>query len=132
VRGAEANIRWDGQQITIIDQTLLPDQYVLLRVDSVDDLAERIRVLAVRGAMALGVIGALGVAMAAKQAAERGEDPVSAARRAGDLLRSTRPTAVNHAWGIDRVLTKVSEGPAAMEREAVRPGGKVRAGPHRH
>jgi methylthioribose-1-phosphate isomerase len=119
MRSAEANIRWDGQAITIIDQTLLPNEYVLLRVDSVDDLAERIRILAVRGAMALGVVGALGIAMAAKQAAERGEDANAAAQRAGELLRGTRPTAVNLAWGIDRVLSKASEGPAAMEREAV-------------
>jgi methylthioribose-1-phosphate isomerase len=81
--------------VRLIDQTLLPDRLVELDVCSVDHLVNAIRRLAVRGAPALGVAGALGVALAAHTvAAELLADTV---RR----LRGARPTAVNLAVGAD-------------------------------
>jgi methylthioribose-1-phosphate isomerase len=91
-------IDWDGGAVRLIDQTALPGRTEWLRLTTVDSLVEAIRRLAVRGAPALGVAGGLGVALAA----HRGEDLAGAAQR----LRAARPTAVNLAWGVDRVLRR--------------------------
>ncbi|MFI6318657.1 S-methyl-5-thioribose-1-phosphate isomerase [Nonomuraea sp. NPDC050556] len=84
-------IDWVDGAVELIDQTLLPDTLVMLRVTTVDDLIEAIQRLAVRGAPALGVAGAFGAVLA-------GGDPAAIAR-----LRAARPTAVNLAWGVDQV-----------------------------
>ncbi len=89
-------IDWDDGAVRLIDQTALPGRTEWLRLTTVDGLVDAIRRLAVRGAPALGAAGGLGVALAAY----RGEDPVEAGHR----LRDARPTAVNLAWGVDRVL----------------------------
>jgi len=81
----------------MIDQRRLPGELVEVEATTVAELCELISTLAVRGAPALGAAGAMGVALAAVS----GEDLPSAAQR----LASTRPTAVNLAWGIDKALT---------------------------
>ena len=96
-------IDWADGKILIIDQTRLPAEEVVLSLGSVEELAEAISSLRVRGAPALGVAGGLGVALAAQLAQENGEDVGEAISRAASLLASTRPTAVNLKWGIDRV-----------------------------
>ncbi|MDK2915864.1 MAG: methylthioribose-phosphate isomerase [Euryarchaeota archaeon] len=104
-------IEWDAENecILYIDQTLLPGRYEQMRCVTVDDLARAIRRLEIRGAPALGIAGAMGVALAAVRSRETDLERFSGeVRRAGDLLRSTRPTAVNLAWGIDRVLQKMA------------------------
>src|SRR5436305_7226812 len=103
------SIDWDGGAVRLIDQTALPERTEWLRLTGVDDLVAAIRRLAVRGAPALGAAGALGVALAA----HRGEDP----QAAGQRLRAARPTAVNLAWGVDRVLRRL-DGVAAPQRAA--------------
>ncbi|OBK61803.1 S-methyl-5-thioribose-1-phosphate isomerase [Mycobacterium gordonae] len=104
-------IDWDGDAVTIIDQTALPAEYRILRLDSVDDLIDAIRRLAVRGAPALGAAGALGVVLAARQ----GGDVQSAAER----VANARPTAVNLSWGVGRALSKLGEGTEAVLAEAL-------------
>ncbi|QFZ21318.1 S-methyl-5-thioribose-1-phosphate isomerase [Saccharothrix syringae] len=104
-------IDWVDGRIIAIDQTRLPDVLTTLRIDAVDQLVDAIRRLAVRGAPALGVAGALGVALAARNG---GDVRAEAAR-----LRSARPTAVNLAWGVDRVLARLGEGLDAVVAEAV-------------
>ncbi len=89
--------------VRLIDQRRLPAELVMLDLHTVDELADAIKTLAVRGAPALGAAGAMGIALAAF----RGEDLDDAARR----LKATRPTAVNLAWGVDRALA--AEDPAA-------------------
>jgi methylthioribose-1-phosphate isomerase len=96
-------IDWVDGRIHIIDQTLLPGEEVLLSLETVEEVAEAISSLRVRGAPALGVAGGLGVALAARRAREGGEDVGEAISRAAALLASTRPTAVNLRWGIERV-----------------------------
>ncbi len=94
-------------EIRYIAQTLLPETETERRAGSVEDLAGAIRCLDIRGAPALGVAGAYGVALAACTCLET---EISAYKRevtaAADLLRSTRPTAVNLFYGIDRVLSR--------------------------
>ena len=96
-------IDWIDGRIHIIDQTLLPGEEVLLSLETVEEVAEAISSLRVRGAPALGVAGGLGIALAARRAREGGEDVGEAISRAASLLASTRPTAVNLRWGIERV-----------------------------
>jgi len=112
-------IDWDGEAVVIVDQTLLPADEVLLRLREVDELAEAIRSLRVRGAMALGVAGGLGIALAATRAKERGDDPEAACRAAGATLAATRPTAVNLGRGIDLVLDALALGHDAVVAAAV-------------
>jgi methylthioribose-1-phosphate isomerase len=112
-------IDWDGEAVVIIDQTLLPGEEKLLRLREVGELAEAIRSLRVRGAPALGVAGALGIAMAVRRAHEKGTDIKTAAAEAARELAATRPTAVNLRWGIDQACGSVVAGPDAVLERAV-------------
>jgi len=93
-------LRWlDGDQgpaIALLDQTRLPAEETVVTCASVPELVDAIRRLVIRGAPALGLAGAFGVALAAY----RGEDVAAAAR----ALAAARPTAVNLAWGTGRAL----------------------------
>ncbi|MBA3339723.1 MAG: S-methyl-5-thioribose-1-phosphate isomerase, partial [Gemmatimonadaceae bacterium] len=97
-------IDWVDGNVRIVDQTLLPQHTRFISIATTTDLAEAISRLAVRGAMALGVAGALGVALAAYRAHERNLPLGPAVDDAAALLKRVRPTAVNLAWGVDRVL----------------------------
>ncbi|MGC0421721.1 S-methyl-5-thioribose-1-phosphate isomerase [Embleya sp. AB8] len=101
--------------IRLVDQTLLPESLVELDIDSLDVLVDAIERLAVRGAPALGVAGALGVALAAQNL------PADQARVAIAELRAARPTAVNLAYGVDVALAALEQGgPAAALDAALR------------
>ncbi len=89
-------IEWREGAVRMIDQRLLPGELVFVEARTVDELCHAIRTLAVRGAPALGVAGAMGMALAAVT----GEAPDDAAGR----IVATRPTAVNLAWGVARGL----------------------------
>lgn len=101
--------RVDGT-VRFIDQTLLPERLEIVECTDIERLAGAIRRLEVRGAPALGIAGAYGVALAAIQSEEENLDAFLAeVSAAADHLRGTRPTAVNLGWGIDRVLAAVRE-----------------------
>jgi len=99
-------VEWCDGHIRIIDQRRLPDALELIDLTSIDQLCDAIRTLAVRGAPALGAIGAMGVALAERTGVDRAD---AAAR-----LRATRPTAVNLAWGIERALSATDPAAEAM------------------
>ncbi|HEX3130036.1 MAG TPA: S-methyl-5-thioribose-1-phosphate isomerase [Thermoanaerobaculia bacterium] len=84
-------LRWEGDILKLLDQTLLPSEEVWLDCREPEQVADAIRRLAVRGAPAIGVAAAYGLVLGA----DRFEEVSS-------LLRSTRPTAVNLAWALDR------------------------------
>jgi len=113
-------IDWEDGEVVIIDQTLLPREEAVLRLRTVDALVAAIQRLAVRGAMALGVAGALGVALAARRAQERGEPVEPAVEAAARALAGARPTAVNLGWGVGRALSARAGGPEAILAEALR------------
>jgi methylthioribose-1-phosphate isomerase len=102
---------WDASfgGIRYVEQTLLPNEYVLVDCTTIDRLAVAIRRLEIRGAPALGVAGAYGVALAARTCTgESFPQFLANVRKDAELLKGTRPTAINLAWGIDRVMGKVA------------------------
>jgi methylthioribose-1-phosphate isomerase len=90
----------DGDAVGYLDQRALPQSVVRERALSVDEVVEAIRTLAVRGAPAIGIFGAYGVALAAQL--HSGPAFEAAAQR----IREARPTAVNLAYAVDRVLAR--------------------------
>lgn len=115
-------IDWIDGAIELIDQTLLPNTLEMRRVTQLPELIDDIQRLAVRGAPALGVAGAMGVALIAANVLADG-DTSPATRdevvRQARLLREARPTAVNLSWGVDRALTRLEEGAEAILAEAL-------------
>ncbi len=115
--GEDKTIWWndDNNSIMIIDQTLLPTEYKVIEITTVERLADAIKKLEVRGAPALGVAGAFGVALSAVSSLSDIEFAETIAADAA-LLKSTRPTAVNLAWGVDKVLRSMENLPPDMAR----------------
>lgn len=99
--------------IRLIDQTVLPHEERYLEVTTVDDLVAAIASLAVRGAPALGAAGALGVALAMHQGSREGWSDMKLQAEI-ERVRVARPTAVNLAWGVDRVRGAVGAGVDAV------------------
>jgi methylthioribose-1-phosphate isomerase len=98
-------VLWDDGRVRMIDQTLLPQRFVYKSFETWEGVADAIRRMVVRGAPAIGVAAAMGVAVAAQNSkAYTREELLKDISRAADGLRSTRPTAVNLFWGIDRVV----------------------------
>lgn len=94
-RDLPPTITWERDRIVLVDQTRLPELH-RVEVTTVDGLVDAIRRLVVRGAPALGVAGAYGVALAARNGGDLGED--------AERIASARPTAVNLRRGVERAL----------------------------
>jgi methylthioribose-1-phosphate isomerase len=91
----EQIVRLEQDVVVLLDQRMLPDEVVEVRCGTSTEVAEAIRTMIVRGAPAIGVAAAYGLALAAA----RGEDLVAA----DAVLRASRPTAVNLAWALDEM-----------------------------
>ena len=102
-------LRWDGNVLFLLDQRLLPREEQWIPYSTASEVAEAIKTMVVRGAPAIGVTAAVGMALAAK----RGDDLDIAA----DELKRARPTAVNLAWAVDRMLACARSG-GEMQAEA--------------
>ena len=98
-------VRWRNGRLTIIDQTLLPAEFVEIDLDTREAVWEAIKQLRVRGAPAIGVCAAYGVLVGlAERAPFPSADAVAAeVARIADYLASSRPTAVNLFWALDRM-----------------------------
>ncbi len=107
----------ETSSLRLIDQTRLPGEEVYLDVRTVDVLVQAIKDLAVRGAPALGAVGALGVVIAMVQGDREGWSPLRLADEV-DRVRRARPTAVNLAWGVDQVWPVAGQGLAAVLAQA--------------
>ena len=97
-----APIRWDSGKLLLLDQRQLPGRVVFEEQASVESVVRAIRQLRVRGAPAIGVAAAYAMAMA-----WRNDDDLE---QAAAELRRARPTAVNLAWAVERMLTALSRG----------------------
>lgn len=104
-------IWWDLDHPDILDQTLLPFEARVLHLHSLEAVAEAITSLRVRGAPAIGVTAAFGVAMAAIQAVSMPDSFSQTVLAACDRLAATRPTAVNLFWAIERMRTVLDSDP---------------------
>jgi methylthioribose-1-phosphate isomerase len=97
-------IEWTNDTLHIIDQTLLPETYQIIALDTLEDVWQAIKSLQVRGAPAIGVCAAYGVLVGMRAANPQSrEEAVAAARNAIDHLATSRPTAVNLFWALDRM-----------------------------
>ena len=101
--------------VEMVDQTALPAAFTVLRIDTVPDMVAAIRRLSVRGAPAIGVAGAFGVALAVRAHGTSGPTLDSAVAQ----LRQARPTAVNLARMVDRAAARASDGFDAVLAEAL-------------
>ena len=104
-------VRWSpsGDATRIIDQRRLPKDYVELDLRTTSEVCEAIRTLAVRGAPAIGICGAMGIVSA--MASEVACDPAVFRERLASTaaaIREARPTAVNLAWAVDRMLRAIA------------------------
>lgn len=118
----------DGSALRIIDQVRLPGALVELVLDTQDAMVEAIQQLRVRGAPAIGVAGAIGLAVLARRAAL--EHPATfdaVVDAAAHALRTARPTAVNLAWAVDRVHAAGQVGGAAPDVRAATMHDEARA-----
>ncbi|GDY30453.1 S-methyl-5-thioribose-1-phosphate isomerase [Gandjariella thermophila] len=113
------SVDWQDGAIVIIDQTALPAEHRVLRLTTCAEVVDAIARLAVRGAPALGVVGALGVAQSAARHSTNGRTDEAAVRAEADRIAHARPTAVNLSWGVRRALARLPEGPSAVLDEAL-------------
>lgn len=112
---------WQNGRVSLIDQTRLPEEYNRVLISRSDDMAKAIRTMIVRGAPAIGVAAAYGMYLGAMEI--KTDDVTKFLQhldRVADLLRQTRPTAVNLFWAIARMLrTAYEETGSVQEIQAV-------------
>jgi methylthioribose-1-phosphate isomerase len=98
-------IEWKDNSVIMIDQTKLPNSLEYVTYTDYNDVATAIRNLVVRGAPAIGVSGAFGLALAALQSnAKEKDELINYLENAKKILFETRPTAVNLSWGLDKIM----------------------------
>ena len=104
-------VEWKNNKVVMIDQTKLPNELVFVEYDDFNQVASAIKNLVVRGAPAIGVSGAFGLALAALQSnATTKEELLSYLENAKNILFETRPTAVNLAWGLEKIMNVAQSG----------------------
>ena len=101
-------IEWKDNSVIMIDQTKLPNELLFVTCSDYKQVANAIKTLVVRGAPAIGVSGAFGLALAALQSnASTKEEMINDLNSAKNVLFETRPTAVNLEWGLEKIMQVV-------------------------
>ena len=109
-------IEWKENKLVMIDQTKLPNELVYVEFTDFNEVANAIKTLVVRGAPAIGVSGAFGLALASLQSnATSKEELLEDLEKARKILYETRPTAVNLKWGLDAIMKTANEGNTVSE-----------------
>ena len=104
-------VEWKNNKVRMIDQTKLPNELVFVEYDDFNQVAHAIKTLVVRGAPAIGVSGAFGLALAVLQSkATSKEKLLSGLEDARKILFATRPTAVNLGWGLEQIMSVAKTG----------------------
>lgn len=107
-------IAWDNEQIVMIDQRKLPAREVWVRCATATQVAKAITTMVIRGAPAIGVAAAMGIALEARRSRAAGTKQFTTEfQKTCDLLAATRPTAVNLFWGIERMKQAFASAAAA-------------------
>lgn len=98
-------IKWQNNNLSLLDQRLLPHKVLWLDITNTEQTVSAIRDMVVRGAPAIGITAAYGIAMAARSRYEESPDNWQTSIQSDlELLRDARPTAVNLVWAINRML----------------------------
>jgi methylthioribose-1-phosphate isomerase len=109
-------IDWQDDVIVMVDQRKLPAQEVYVRCRSAQEVARAIRTMVIRGAPAIGVAAAMGLALGARKSPVKGTRQFAVEfQKNCDMMAGTRPTAVNLFWAIDRMKRVFAEGAQAGE-----------------
>ncbi len=107
---------WQDDRVWLIDQTRLPAEYNLVEISRCEDMAQAIRTMIVRGAPAIGVAAAYGMYLGAREIkTDNSDDFVRQLEKVAQLLRQTRPTAVNLFWAISRMMKTAYESISTVE-----------------
>jgi methylthioribose-1-phosphate isomerase len=121
-------IKWENEKLILLDQTLLPNEVVFDEIDNVQDVWSAIRNMKVRGAPAIGVTAAYGLYIGVREAPETSfEEFWGELKKNSDYLATSRPTAVNLFWALERMGNKalklkdkpVSQIKASLKEEAI-------------
>ena len=111
-------IAWQDDVIVMVDQRKLPAAELYVQCKSATDVAKAIKTMVIRGAPAIGVAAAMGIALGMKRSSATGTRQFAAEfQKTCDLLAATRPTAVNLFWAIERMKRSFSDG--ALSGESV-------------
>jgi methylthioribose-1-phosphate isomerase len=117
-------IELKDDKVVLLDQTLLPSEVKYIECEDVECIAEAIENLRIRGAPAIGVAAAFAMALAAlKNVDKKNKEVIMELEKAGERIKTTRPTAVNLFWALDRIMEKVKASERAAEvavKEALR------------
>ena len=109
-------VEWKNNSVVMINQTKLPNELVFVTYTDYNDVANAIKTLVVRGAPAIGVSGAFGLALAVLQSSSESLDGLlSDLEKAKKILFETRPTAVNLSWGLEKIMDVAKQGKTVSE-----------------
>ncbi|UUZ93172.1 S-methyl-5-thioribose-1-phosphate isomerase [Paenibacillus sp. P25] len=124
------SVRWNSlkDQLDLLDQRLLPDEIVYLELTTSEEVWDAIKQLAVRGAPAIGIAAAFGVYLGVRSVTGDREEPLAETNRQCDYLATSRPTAVNLFWALDRMRARAqallgrapADGEASVSLEAAK------------
>src|SRR5918993_3478033 len=109
-------IEWQDDTIVMVDQRKLPGQELYVRCRTPQEVAKAIRTMVIRGAPAIGVAAAMGIALGMGRSAAKGTKQFAVEfQKTCDMMAATRPTAVNLFWAIERMKRSFSQGALAGE-----------------
>jgi methylthioribose-1-phosphate isomerase len=109
-------IEWQGDTVVMVDQRKLPAQEIYVRCRTSQEVAKAIRTMVIRGAPAIGVAAAMGIALGMRRSTAKGTKQFAVEfQKTCDMMALTRPTAVNLFWAIDRMKRTFAEGAQAGE-----------------
>src|SRR5687768_11754778 len=109
-------IDWQDDVIVMVDQRKLPAQELYVRCRTAQEVARAIRTMVIRGAPAIGVAAAMGIALGVRRSTAKGTRQLAVEfQKTCDMMAATRPTAVNLFWAIDRMKRSFAAGAQAGE-----------------
>src|SRR5215207_4893662 len=124
-------IEWQGDTVVMVDQRKLPGQEIYVRSRTSQEVAKAIRTMVIRGAPAIGVAAAMGIALGMRRSSAKGTKQFAVEfQKTCDMMAATRPTAVNLFWAIDRmkrVFAAEAQAGRSTEEIAVRLEQEARA-----
>ena len=108
-------VDWQGDTIVMVDQRKLPGQELYVRCRTAQEVARAIRTMVIRGAPAIGVAAAMGIALGMRRNAATGTRQYAVElQKICDMMAATRPTAVNLRWALDRMAEVAADGDDAL------------------